>query len=119
MTTPDFKPVTPRQASDPRVTLLYAATLVVAVVSGLCAVVALAAGSPLQFGISAAVFGASWIATDFIERTVARAQERLARRCAVTAGRPVPGYRPSRVVYGGGCEHFSRPAPFVVSKLAA
>ncbi|OBI29354.1 hypothetical protein [Mycobacterium sp. E2238] len=117
MTTPDFKPAISRQATDPRVTLLYAATLVVAVASGICALVALAAGSPLQFGMAAAVFGASWIATDFIERTVARAQERFARQCVVT--RPVPGYRPSRVVYGGDYEHFSRPAPRVVSKLAA
>ncbi|OBF72795.1 hypothetical protein A5750_01815 [Mycobacterium sp. 852002-51613_SCH5001154] len=119
MTTPDFKPAISRQAPDPRVTLLYAGTLVVAVVSGICALVALAAGSPLQFGISAAVFGASWIATDFIERTVARGRERFARRCEITVGRSVPGYRPSRVVYTGDYEHFSRPAPRVVSKLAA
>lgn len=110
-------PNTPPQAREPRMTLLYAGTLVVAVVSGILALVALAAGSPLQFGVTAAVFGAGWIATDFIERTAERGQERFARQCAVA--RPVPGYRPSRVVYGGGCEHLSRPAPRVMSRLAA
>ncbi|GAA4290086.1 hypothetical protein [Mycobacterium paraffinicum] len=117
MTTPDFKPAVRRQAQDPRVTLLYAATLVVAVVSGILALAALAAGSPLQFGVTAAVFGAGWIATDFIERTAERGQERFARQCVVA--RPVPGYRPSRVVYGVDCEHLSRPAPRVLNRLAA
>lgn len=114
MTTPDFKPAIRRQAREPRMTLLYAGTLVVAVVSGILALVALAAGSPLQFGVALALFGAGWIATDFIERT-----DRPARPCAVTVARPVPGYRPSRVVYGVGCEHLSRPAPRVISRLAA
>lgn len=85
---PDFKPAMPRQARDPRMTLLYAGTLAVAVVSGICALVALAAGSPLQFGVTSAVFGAGWIATDFIERTTERGQERFARQCVVA--QPVP-----------------------------
>ncbi|OBH92589.1 hypothetical protein [Mycobacterium sp. E2733] len=117
MSTADFKPAMPRQAREPRLTLLYAGTLAVAVVSGICALVALAAGSPLQFGVASAVFGAGWIATDFIERTAARGQERFARQCVVA--RPVPGYRPSRVVYGVGCGHFSRPERHVMSRLAA
>jgi hypothetical protein len=95
-------------------TLLYAGTLAVAVVSGICALVALAAGSPLQFGVTSAVFGAGWIATDFIERTTERGQERFARQCVVA--QPVPGYQPSR---GGGCGHLSQPDRHVVSKLAA
>ena len=118
MTRPDLKPGIPRQARDPRVIPLYAGTIVVAVVSGICALVALAAGSPLQFGVALALFGAGWIAADFIERTVERGQERFARRCVVAVA-PVPAYRPSRVVYAGRCEHFSRPAPRVASKLAA
>ncbi len=117
MTRPDFKPGIPRQAPDPRVIPLYG-TIVVAVVSGICALVALAAGSPLQFGVALALFGAGWIAADFIERTVERGQERFARRCVVAVA-PVPAYRPSRVVYAGRCEHFSRPAPRIASKLAA
>ncbi|UXA05138.1 hypothetical protein KXD96_19525 [Mycobacterium sp. SMC-2] len=102
-------PSIPPQTRDPRVTLLYVGTLVLAVVSGICALVALAAGSPLQFGVALALFGAGWIVTDFIERY---RQERFARR-------PVPAYQRSRVVHTGRCEHFSRPAPRVVSKLAA
>ncbi len=118
MTRPDLQPGVPRQARDPRVSL-YAGTLVVAVVSGICALVALAAGSPLQFGVALALFGVGWMSADFIEPTLERGQERFARRCVVAVARPVPAYRPSRVVYAGRYEHFSRPAPRVVSKSAA
>ena len=111
-------PSTRPQTRDPRVTLLYAGTLVLAAVSGICALVALAAGSPLQFGVALALFGAGWIVTDFIERSERR-QERFARRCVDTVARPVPSYGSSRVVYAGSCERFSRPVPRVVSKLAA
>ncbi len=119
MTKPGFQSGVPRQARDPRVAPLYAGTLVVAVVSGICALVALATGSPLQFGVALALFGAGWIAADFMERTVERGQERFAGRCVVAVARPAPAYRPSRVVYAGSCERFSRPAPRVVSKFAA
>ncbi|WP_102417160.1 hypothetical protein [Mycobacterium sp. 4858] len=101
-----------------RVSPLYAGTVVVAVVSGICALAALAAGSPLQFGVALAIFAAGWIAADFIERAAAPGQQRLAR-CEVTVAPPLPAYRPSRVVHAGQCEHFSRPAPRVVSKFAA
>lgn len=111
-------PSIPPQIRDPRVTLIYASTLVLTVVSGICALVALAVGSPLQFGVTLALFGAGWIVTDFIERSERR-QERFARPCVDTIARTAPTYRPSRVVYAGSCEHFSRPAPPVVSKLAA
>lgn len=106
-------------AQDQRVTLFYLGTLVVAVVSGLCALAALVAGSPLQFGAALALFGAGWIATDFIERTVERQQERIARPRAVAVARHAPAYRPSRVVYAGRCEHFSRSASRVKTNLAA
>lgn len=108
-----------RPTRDPWVTVLYVGTVAVAGVSGICALAALATGSPLQFGVAAALFGAGWIAADFIERTVARGQVRFARRHAVMAVRHAPTYRPSRVVYAGRCEHFSRSTPRVTSKLAA
>lgn len=111
-------PSIPPQARDPRLTALHLGAVTFAAVSGICALVALAVGSPLQFGIALASSGAGWIATDLIERTVERGHERFARRCVAVA-RPVPAYRPSRVVYAGRCQHFSRPAPRVVSKLAA
>ncbi|WP_322858885.1 hypothetical protein U8D42_06075 [Mycobacterium europaeum] len=104
---------------DLRVSPLYAGMVVTTVVSGICALAALAAGSPLQFGVALALFGAGWIAADFIQRTLDPGQQRFTRRCDVTVARPVPAYRPSRVVYAGHCEHFSRPAPPVVSKFAA
>ncbi|OCB22112.1 hypothetical protein A5674_26795 [Mycobacterium malmoense] len=118
MTKPDFRPAVPRSARDPRLAALHAATLVVAVVSGICALVALAAGSPLQFGVALALFGAGWIASDFIERAVGCGQQRPARQRAAVA-RPVPPYRSTRVVYAGRHEHFSRPAPSVVREMAA
>lgn len=115
MTKPDFRPAIPVPARDPRLAALHAVVLVVAVVSGICALVALAAGSPLQFGVAAALFGAGWIASDVIERTVACGQERPARQRAVA----VPAYRPTRVVYAGRHEDFTRPAPSVVREMAA
>lgn len=91
MTKPDFRPAIPVPARDPRLAALHAVVLVVAVVSGICALVALAAGSPLQFGVALALFGAGWIASDVIERTVECGQERPARQRAVA----VPAYRPT------------------------
>jgi len=117
MSRPDFEPGIHRYAREPRPTPLYAGTVAVVVVSGFCALVALAAGSPLQFGVALAIFGAGWIAADFIECTVETGQERLAGRGAVVP-RPVPAYRPSRVVYAGRCEHFMRPGLRAVSRLA-
>ncbi|ORB72996.1 hypothetical protein [Mycobacterium scrofulaceum] len=119
MTKPDFRPAIPVPARDPRLAVLHAVTLVVAVVSGICALVALSAGSPLQFGVALALFGAGWIASDFIERTVECGQERLPRQRAVAVARTVPAYRPTRVVYAGRHEDFSRPAPSVVREFAA
>ncbi|MGD1171006.1 hypothetical protein ACKUVQ_20580 [Mycobacterium seoulense] len=119
MPTPDFTPGLRGHARDPRATPLYATTVVVTVLSGICALVALAAGSPLQFGVASAIFGAGWIAADFIERTIEPGQQRVAQRWVATAARPSPAYRPSRVVYAGRCERFSQPTARVVSKSAA
>jgi len=56
-----------QQARDPRVTALHASALTIAVLSGTCALVALVAGSPLEFGVALALCGAGWIAADFID----------------------------------------------------
>ncbi len=112
-------PGMPPQAPDPRVATLYASALVVAVVSGICALAALAVGSPLQFGVALALFGAAWITADFTQRTVERERELAARRCAIPVPTRHPGYGYSRVVYAGGYEHFSRPAPRAGTGLAA
>jgi len=74
--------------------LLHTAAMALAAVAGCCALAALIAGSPLQFGIALALCGAGWIAVDFIDRT----PDRAPRRC------PVPAVR---VVYIGGREQFS------------
>lgn len=104
-------PGIPPQGRDRHTTTLYTAAVTVTVVSGICALVALAAGSPLQFGIALALFGAGWIATDFIQTTVERQRERAAIRCAVPVARPNPGYGSCRVLYVGGGRRVSHPAP--------
>ncbi len=112
-------PGIPPQVRYPHVTTLHAGVVIIAIVSGICALVALAAGSPLQFGVALALFGAAWIAADFIESTVERERERGAQRYAVPAARLHPGYGSRRVVYVGGGERFSRPAPHTGNGLAA
>ncbi len=49
-------------------TALRAGAIVVAMLSGTCAFIALAVGSPLQFGVSLALSAAGWIGADFFER---------------------------------------------------
>jgi hypothetical protein len=71
-----------RQARDPRMTALHASAFTIAVLSGTCAVVALVAGSPLEFGVALALCGAGWIAADFIEWTVEG--ERADRRSRIS-----------------------------------
>ena len=46
--------------------------IVVAAVSGFCALAALCVGSPLAFGTALAICGASWVVADFIEWMVGR-----------------------------------------------
>jgi hypothetical protein len=110
-------PGIPPQARDPRMTTLRTGAITVAVLSGTCALVALIAGSPLEFGVALALCGAGWTAADFIEWTVER--ERAARRCAVPAARLNPGYGSCHVVSVGGGEYFSRPAPRAGTRSAA
>ena len=88
------------ELGDPRMTTLRLGATTVAFLSGVLALVALAVGSPLQFGVALASCGAGWIAADFIRWTVE--YERAARRCAVPVARLSPGYPSSHVVYIGG-----------------
>ena len=112
-----IKPGIPPQARDPRMITLHVGAITVAFISGVLALVALAVGSPLQFGVAMASCGAGWIAADFIRWTVLH--ERGARRCAVPVTRLNPGYRSGHVVYIGGVECSSRAARRSESALAA
>lgn len=83
------------------------AAIAVAIVSGVCALVALLVGSPLEFGVALASCGLCWVAADSIEWTVQR--ERAAGRQPVLAALLNSGYGscyPARV---GAGEYFSRP----------
>ncbi|MGB8387582.1 MAG: hypothetical protein WCE76_07025 [Mycobacterium sp.] len=100
-------------------TALHAGAITIAVLSGICALAALAAGSPLEFGVALALFGVGWIAADFIEWTIERDRERAARRGALPAARSYPDHNPCHVVFIGRGAHFSRPAPRAVSRSAA
>ena len=93
---------------------VYAGALTTATLSGICALAALAAGTPFEFGVALALCGAGWVVADFVGWTAEHNRERAARRRAVPAPR-IHGYRPSRVVVVGG--QLSRPAPR--DKLAA
>lgn len=72
-----------QQAKGPRVTALHVSALTIVVLAGACAMVALVAGSPLEFGGALAVSGAGWIAADFIEWMVE--DEHCDSRCAIPA----------------------------------
>lgn len=96
-------------------TALRAGAITIAFVSGTLALVALAVGSPLQFGTALALCGAGWIATDFIEHTAIPAR----RRCAVPAERLNAGFETCRVVHIGARECFPAPTPSAGTRLAA
>ncbi len=93
----------------PHANLLRIGAVSLVVVSGACALAALVAGSPLQFGLALALCGAAWIAADYIERAVERAPARLEAHT----------YAPPRVVYIGGRVHLSRPDSRIQTRLAA
>ncbi len=81
---------------DAQTTILQISAIAVTAVSGVCAIVALIAGSPLEFGVAMAL-GAGWlIAADFIDSSVG--QQRADRRRT----------DPYRVVVVGG-QHPARP----------
>ncbi len=88
------------------ITTLHLSTITVTAVSGACALVALVAGSPLEFGVATAL-GASWlIAADFIESSFG--SPRAIRQRAVPAAQFNRAFTPCRVVVVGG-EHTARP----------
>jgi hypothetical protein len=64
--------------------------VIVAIVSGFYALVALMVGSPLEFGAALASCGACWVAADFIEWTVQH--ERAAGRRPMPAALLHSGY---------------------------
>ncbi len=96
-------------------TALRAGAIAIAVLSGARALIALAVGSPLQFGVSLALCGAGWITADFIEWTNAHAP----RVCAIPVTRRNRGYRPSHVVFVGGSEYFPAPILLAETRLVA
>jgi hypothetical protein len=86
----------------PSITTLHICAITISVFSGTCALVALAAGSPLEFGVALAFCAAWLIAVDFIESSVERERERAARRCALPAAQLNPAHDSRRVILLGG-----------------
>jgi hypothetical protein len=85
------------------------AAIAVAIVSGICGLVAFLVGSPLEFGVALASCGVCWVAADSIEWTVQR--ERAAGRQPVLAALLNSGYGSSYPARVGAGEYFSRPPP--------
>jgi uncharacterized membrane protein len=81
-------PGIPSRTRHPRPTTLHICAITLSVVSGTYALVALAAGSPLEFGVAVAFCAAWLIAADFIETNVEREREHAARGYAVPASQP-------------------------------
>ncbi|WP_283611988.1 hypothetical protein [Mycolicibacterium poriferae] len=62
-----------------RYAVIHSAAIMVSVVSGTFALVAMLVGSPLSFGLALALCGTGWIVTHFVER-MAEQDRRAARR---------------------------------------
>jgi hypothetical protein len=92
------------------------AAIAVAIVSGICALVALLVGSPLEFGVALASCGLCWVAADSIEWTVQR--ERAAGRQPVLAALLNSGYGTSYPARVGAGNYSSRPPPRAGIELA-
>ncbi len=82
-----------------RLTTLHLCAITVSVVSGTCALVALIAGSPLEFGVALALCAAWLIAADFIESGVEREREHAARRRAVPPTHRTPVLDSCHVIF--------------------
>ena len=82
-----------------RLTTLHICAITVSVVSGTCALIALTAGSPLEFGVALAFCAAWLIAADFIESGIERERERAARRRAVPPTHRSPAHDAFHVVF--------------------
>jgi len=94
-------------------TAVRAYAIAIATLAGACAVLALAVGSPLQFGIALALCGAGWIAADFIEWAHAP------RVCAIPVSPLGRGYSADHVVFAGGAGHSLPAATRAEIRLAA
>jgi hypothetical protein len=95
-------PGIPSRTRHPSITTLHICAITISVMSGTCALVALAAASPLEFGVALALCAAWLIAADFIESSVERERERTVRRCAVPAAQLNPAHDSRRVILLGG-----------------
>jgi hypothetical protein len=93
-------PGIPPQTRDSYITTLRVCAIAVSAVSGVCTVVALAVGSPLEFGVAMALCAGWLIAADFIGSSVER--QRAARQCAVPSARFNRAAEPYRFVFAGG-----------------
>ncbi|MGA9490908.1 MAG: hypothetical protein WBV80_11765 [Mycobacterium sp.] len=82
-----------------RLTTLHICAITMSVLSGACALVALTAGSPLEFGVAVAFCAAWLIAADFIESGIERERERAARRRAVPPTHRSPAHDALHVVF--------------------
>ena len=77
-------PGIPSQGPDSYFTILRIGIIAGTAISGICAVVALVAGSPLEFGVSTALCAGCLIAVDFIESSVrGRRGARASASCRV------------------------------------
>jgi hypothetical protein len=103
-------PGIPPRTRHLRLTTLHICAITLSVVSGTCALVALAAGSPLEFGVALALCAAWLIGADFIESNVERERERAARRRAVPPAPLRPAHDTCRVMFVRGAAQ-RRPLP--------
>lgn len=99
-------PGIPSQTRDSYITTLRVCAIAVSAVSGICAVIALAVGSPLEFGVAMALCAGWLIAADFIESSVEG--QRAARRRAVPSAQFNRSSEQYRVLFAGG-EPSARP----------
>jgi hypothetical protein len=96
----------PSQTRDSYISTLRVCAIAISAVSGICAVVALAVGSPLEFGVAMALCAGWLIAADFIESSAEG--QRAARQLAVPSAQFKRASEPYRVVFAGG-EPSARP----------
>lgn len=90
-----------------RIRVLHTAAIVVALVSGSYALIALVVGSPVEFGIALALCGAGWVGADFVERRAERADSGL-RRTPIPDAAKMP---PHTVLVGPGESRSRRRLP--------
>lgn len=92
-------PGIPSPTRESAITTLRVSAFAVTATSGICAAIALAVGTPLEFGVTLALCAGSLIAVDFIESSTEVA--RPARRHAAAFAQFNRTYHPCRVVFAG------------------